>query len=120
MCDALSAKVRQRHTDMNPQRTQELNSAKTLREGFANMGLEGWKRICVAGIWGWGVHKRSRVLCRPTSKRMARAGDTKRKLEPHCEELYAPYVTGSGSHKEPWQILYRGFQGAREETVGIG
>lgn len=119
MCDALSTKLRQRHTDMNPQRTQELNSARTVREGFAKMGLEGWRGICIAA-GGGGVHKRSILLWKTASERMVRAGDTEGKLGPHYEELYSPYVTGPGSCEKPWPILYRGFQGAREETVGRG
>lgn len=36
------------------ERPTDLNSARTLREGSAKIGLEGWRGICVVGSWGRG------------------------------------------------------------------
>lgn len=46
--------TRERHRDLNSQRAWELNSARTLREGFVKMGLEGWIGVHGAGSWGRG------------------------------------------------------------------
>lgn len=53
MSDVISAKTREKHSNLNPQRS----SGRMFREGFAKVGLEGW-----LGVHGTGSWKRDRFI----------------------------------------------------------
>lgn len=91
-----------------------------MREGFAKMGLERWGGVSVAGSCGKGqVRKRSRLLWRPATERMARVEALKGSWD-HIVKSFTFLASQGLKAARSSRAFCAGVWGAMEETVKIG